>query len=104
LVAWETLLVEADRLQSFLRQPNELEQRAYVQSRVHLVVQVGGRRLGHPDRDVEALAVRRHQVVGRRRSAASLADPEGLTREWVERIEDPRALIIRILSTVGTTT
>jgi hypothetical protein len=75
LVAWEILLVEADRLHLLSCQLEDREQRTNVDARKLLVVERGGGRLRHPDRHAEPLAVRRDQVVGRRWSPTSLTNP-----------------------------
>jgi len=74
-----------------------------MESRAIFVLEVRGRRIGHPDWYVESLAARRHQVVGRGWPSASLTNPQRLTRERVERIVNPRVLGIRILLMVVTT-
>jgi hypothetical protein len=102
LVAWEILLVQADRLHLLSRQAQQGEQRAHVNPRKLLVVERGRSRLRHPHRDADALAARRQQIVARRRSTPPLTDAQVLACQRVQRIPNPGAPGIRILLMVGT--
>ena len=97
LVAWEILLVQADRLHLLSREARHGEQCAHVDRRKLRLVKRGGGRLGHPHRDAEALAAGRQQVVARRRSTPSLTNAQILTCKRVKRIPNPGAPGIRIL-------
>ena len=59
LVTWESVVLAADRLQAFLKEPDELEQGAKVKPRTVFQAELGGMLFGHPDGNAEALAVLR---------------------------------------------
>jgi hypothetical protein len=87
----------ADRLQVSLDEREELEQLADVQPRPVFEVDLGGRLLGHPDGNVEALATRGLQRVGGRWSPAALPDRQRLAGQGVKTVVDPDASITRSL-------
>ena len=97
LVALENALLAADRLQFLVDQRDELEQLANVEPRVVFEMKPGGRLLSHPDGNVETLAARGLQVVGRGWSLTALPDPQRLAGEGMKWVVDPGASIIRIL-------
>ena len=65
-----------DRLQVSLDEREELEQLADVQPRATFEMERGGRLLGHPDGNVEALAARGLQRVGGWWPLAAFPDPQ----------------------------
>lgn len=88
LDAWETLLADADRLQHFPCQVDQLKQRMNVQPWSIIMVKFGGGCFRHPNRDVEALTARRNEVVCCRWPLPTLADPQQLARQGVQRVVD----------------
>ena len=97
LVTLENALLAADRLQFLVDQCNELEQLADVQPRAAFEMEPGGGLLGHPDGNVETLAVRGFQGVGWGWPLAAFPDPQRLAGEGVKWVVDPDASITRIL-------
>ncbi len=98
LVTLENALLAADRLQFFFDERDEREQLADVEPRAVFEMELGGRLLSHPDGNVETLAARGLQRVGRGWSLAALSDPQRLAGEGVKRVVDPDAPITRSLS------
>ncbi len=90
-------MLAADRFQFFSDQRDEPEKLADVEPRAVFEMELGGRLLSHPDGNVETLAVRGLQGVGRGWSLAAFPDPKGLAGEGMKRVVDPGASIIRIL-------
>ena len=86
-----------DRLLVSFDEREELEQLADVQPRAAFEMELGGRLLGHPDGDVEALAARCLQGVGGRWSLAAFPDPQRLVGQGVKAVVDPNASITRSL-------
>ncbi len=97
LVALENALLAADRLQFSLNECDKLEQLAHVEPRAVFEMELGGRLLSHPDGNVETLAARGLQGVGRGWSLAAFPDPKRLAGEGMKGVVDPDASITRIL-------
>ena len=87
----------ADRLLFVFETRHELEQLANVEPRAVFEAELGGRLLSHPHGNVETLAVRAFQGVGRGWSLAAFPDPQRLAGEGVKRVGDPDASIARSL-------
>ena len=75
LVTWESVVLVADRLQAFLKEPDHVEQCAQVKSRVVFKTDFGGPLFCHPNRNAEALAVLSLEEVGWWRIPAALSYP-----------------------------
>jgi hypothetical protein len=97
LVALENALLAADRLQFLVDERDELEQLADVEPRTVFEMELGGRLLSHPDGNVETLAARGLQNVGRGWSLAAFPDPQRSAGEGMKRVVDPNAPITRSL-------
>ncbi len=97
LVALENALLAADRLQFFFDERDELEQLTDVEPRAVFEMELDGPLLSHPDGNVETLAARGLQGVGRGWSLTPFPDPQRLAGQGMKGVVDPDASITRSL-------